>query len=62
MLSAGNEDQKAWFETQLQQKKDNGSLPLRVDFKVFVDPGEARAGDGGALMNILCQLVRMATF
>ena len=49
VLSAGNEDQKRWYEMQLERKL----LPPGVPFRVFSDPGGVRTGDGGATLKIV---------
>ena len=56
VLSAGDDDQKGWYETQLDSKKARGELPMGVPFRVFPDPGGIRTGDGGATLSIVSRL------
>ena len=60
ILSAGDAEQKQWFESQLEAKRGAGRLPMADDteYLVFADPGaKGRAGDGAATLNIINELV-----
>jgi hypothetical protein len=57
VITAGAEEQRAWYETQLEEKRLRGELPL-VDFRVFSDPGGVRTGDGGATLHVVAELGR----
>merc|ERR1719232_55463 len=55
VISAGDEEQRAWYEAQLDLKREAGELPL-VTFLVIPDPPGPRIGSGGSTLHILRSL------
>ena len=55
VISAGDEEQRAWYEAQLSLKHEARELPL-VTFLVIPDPPGPRIGSGGSTLHILRSL------
>ena len=55
VISAGDEEQRAWYEAQLSLKREAGELPL-VTFLCIPDPPGPRIGSGGSTLHILRSL------
>ena len=55
VISAGDQEQRAWYEAQLELKHESGELP-RVQYLVVPDPPGPRIGSGGSTLHILTQL------
>ena len=55
VISAGDEEQRAWYEAQLDLKREAGELPL-VTILVIPDPPGPRIGSGGSTLHILRSL------
>ncbi|XP_072040884.1 fucose-1-phosphate guanylyltransferase-like [Amphiura filiformis] len=59
VLSAADDDQRVAFQMQIDEKIKRKELPLNVNYLTFADPGTAKIGGGGSLMDILTELTRM---
>merc|ERR1712012_726307 len=55
VISAGDQEQRARYEAQLELKHESGELP-RVQYLVVPDPPGPRIGSGGSTLHILTQL------
>ncbi|XP_033081207.1 fucose-1-phosphate guanylyltransferase isoform X4 [Trachypithecus francoisi] len=55
-ITAADEKQELAYNQQLSEKLKRKELPLGVQYHVFVDPAEAKIGNGGST---LCALQRL---
>lgn len=52
VITAVDEDQRCWYEVQLQEKIRRRELPLSV-YHVFADPPGYKIGNGGSTLHVL---------
>ncbi|XP_053360784.1 fucose-1-phosphate guanylyltransferase [Clarias gariepinus] len=52
VITAVDEDQRCWYEFQLQEKISRSELPLCV-YRVFADPPGHKIGNGGSTLHVL---------
>ncbi|MCI4380442.1 hypothetical protein PGIGA_G00240150 [Pangasianodon gigas] len=52
VITAVDEDQRCWYEVQLQEKIRRSELPVSV-YRVFADPPGHKIGNGGSTLHVL---------
>ncbi len=58
VVTAGSTKQAEWYTSEIQRRREGGTLPPNVPFLVSPDPEGARVGSGGATLNALRTLGR----
>lgn len=56
VITASSRLQAARYEWEIQRRREHGKLPERVNYSVIPDPGDRRAGSGGATIHALQSL------
>lgn len=59
VLTASNDLQAKGYEAQINERKNNGTLPKQTQFLVIPDKDGKRVGSGGATLGVINEIVKL---